>query len=236
MVLSDILDIDDLQVDYLEFSRTKFNPFGKINKIKAISGVSFSIKRGDIVALIGKNGAGKSTLLKAVAGMIRPSKGVITAQGRAILLSGSDPGFFPDSTGRQNVCELAEAYGISKERISDFSESIFRFASLGDAIERNVRGYSTGMRGKLGFGFMTALEPDLLLIDETLGVGDTEFRKKAQERLRTFIQKSGSVIMSTHSLGLAREICNRGILLDQGKLVFDGGIEDALSKYRSMVA
>ena len=236
MVLGEIMvSVSDLSVDYVEFSRTRRNPLGKMRGIKALEGVTFSVDEGDIIALIGKNGAGKSTLLKAIAGQLRPSAGEISTSGRVILLSGVDPGFFHDATGRQNISELAGAYGIKTENIEEFGKSIIEFASLGPAIDRNVRGYSTGMRGKLGFGFMTALSPDLLLIDETLGVGDAEFRKKAQERLRGFIEGSRSVIISTHSLGLAKEICNRGLVLDSGKLQFDGEIEEALAKYRGIV-
>ena len=236
MVLGEVMvSVNDLSVDYVEFSRTRRNPLGKMRGIKAIEGITFSVDEGDIIALIGKNGAGKSTLLKTTAGQLRPSSGEINTRGRVILLSGSDPGFFHDSTGRQNISELASAYGVRSGDLEDFSKSIIEFASLGSAIDRNVRGYSTGMRGKLGFGFMTALSPDLLLIDETLGVGDAEFRKKAQKRLRNFIESSRSVIISTHSLGLAKEICNRGLVLDGGRLIFDGQIGEALSKYRSIV-
>ncbi len=236
MVLGEVMvSVNDLSVDYVEFSRTRRNPLGKMRGIKAIEGITFSVDEGDIIALIGKNGAGKSTLLKTTAGQLRPSSGEINTRGRVILLSGSDPGFFHDSTGRQNISELASAYGVRSGDLEDFSKSIIEFASLGSAIDRNVRGYSTGMRGKLGFGFMTALSPDLLLIDETLGVGDAEFRKKAQKRLRNFIESSRSVIISTHSLGLAKEICNRGLVLDGGRLIFDGEIGEALSKYRSIV-
>lgn len=235
MVINPEVIVSNLSVEYMEYQRTKYNPFGRLNPIEAIRGVNFSLERGDIMALVGRNGAGKSTLLKAIAGQIRPSRGHVELSGRAILLSGSDPGFFHDSTGRQNVLDLARAYGINNDSLERFGESIFEFASLGNAIDRNVRGYSTGMRGKLGFGFMTALSPDVLLIDETLGVGDAEFRRKAQSRLTAFIEGSGSVIISTHSLGLAKQLCNRGLVLDSGNMVFDGPIEDALIKYRSIV-
>ena len=235
MVMKPMAIVSGLSVEYIEYQRSGINRFGKLRPIEGIRNISFNLERGDIIALIGKNGAGKSTLLKAIGGQIRPSKGSVELDGRAILLAGSDPGFFPDSTGRQNVTELAKAYGVSDKDLHDFCKSIFDFASLGEAIGRNVRGYSTGMRGKLGFGFMTALSPEVLLIDETLAVGDAEFRKKAQSRLTDFIKKSGSVIISTHSLGLARQLCNRGLILDSGDLVFDGTIEDALAKYRTMV-
>ena len=151
MVLGEVMvSVNDLSVDYVEFSRTRRNPLGKMRGIKAIEGITFSVDEGDIIALIGKNGAGKSTLLKTTAGQLRPSSGEINTRGRVILLSGSDPGFFHDSTGRQNISELARAYGVrSGEPREDFSKSIIEFASLGSAIDRNVRGYSTGMRVRI---------------------------------------------------------------------------------------
>jgi len=229
------IEVSDLGVRYLEFERTLLNPIGKSKNIVGLNGIEFSIRCGEVVALIGRNGSGKSTLLKSIAGLLRPSEGKVKTKGRVILLAGADPGFFPDSTGRQNVAELSRAYGISELERDEFCNSIFNFAGLGDAIDRNVRGYSTGMRGKLGFGFITALRPDILLIDETLGVGDAEFRVKAMSRLRSFVSGSGSVIISTHSLGLAKELCDRGILLDSGNLVKIGTIEDALEEYKKII-
>ena len=135
--------------------------------------------------------------------------GEIETQGRVILLAGTNPGFIGSLTGRQNVRDLALAYGIKNEDVDKFSRGVFDFASIDDDLDRPIKGYSTGMRGKLGFGFITSLDPDILLIDETLGVGDEEFREKAKQRLREFLDKSGCVIISTHSLGLARELCNK---------------------------
>ena len=232
MVVSDwSVEIEDLSVDYSEFSRSYSKPFGEQRLVRALDSISLKIEEGGIVGLIGKNGAGKSTLLKTIAGQLRPSRGEIVTKGRVILLAGADPGFLPDLTGRRNIAELALAYGVREEEMDSFTESIIDFADLGDAIDRNFRGYSTGMRGKLGFGFITSLNPDILLIDETLGVGDREFRAKAQERLRGFIERSGTVIISTHSLGLAKEICSMGILLDFGSLRADGPIEDVVKEY-----
>jgi len=236
MVMMESIASENLEVKYHEFSRNWRNPMGQMNSITALEGISFSISEGDVVGIIGRNGAGKSTLMKTMAGLLRPSSGRVLSNGRVILLAGADPGFHPDIPGRQNVLELAEAYGIPSEGIEEFAQSIFEFAGLGDAIDRNVRGYSTGMRGKLGFGFITSLKPEILLIDETLGVGDEEFRKKAQDRLKGFVANSGTVMISTHSLGLARELCNRGILLDAGVLKFDGTIEDTIKEYRKIIS
>ena len=184
LVVSDwSVEIEDLSVDYSEFSRSYSKPFGEQRLVRALDSVSLKIEEGEIVGLIGKNGAGKSTLLKTIAGQLRPSRGEIITSGRVILMAGADPGFLPDLTGRRNISELALAYGI-REEMDSFTESIIDLW-LGDAIDRNFRGYSTGMRGKLG-QFITSLNPDILLIDETLGVGDREFEAKAQEKTEGF--------------------------------------------------
>lgn len=227
--------MDDIHVDYIDQPGGSFVRYGPKRIISALTGINFSISKGDVVALVGKNGSGKSTLLKLISGMLRPSRGKIETCGRVILLSGVNPGFANEATGRQNIRELATAYGIPDEEHEEFVKSVIDFAEIGDAIDRRVKGYSGGMKGKLGFGFITSLNPDILLIDETLSVGDQDFRVKAQEQLRGFVGKSGSVIMSTHSLGLAREMCNRGLVLNEGSLIGDSDIEGAMLAYRRIL-
>lgn len=229
------MKVAELSVQYSDFVRSIWKPWGERINHCGINGVDFEIFEGDIVGLIGRNGSGKSTLLKAISGMIKPSNGTIITRGRVILLAGTNPGFDPSISGLSNVKILASAYGIKDENLSTFAESVIDFASLGDAISRPFKGYSSGMKAKLGFGFITALEPDVLLIDETLGVGDMEFRERAKERVRDFIQRSGCVIISTHSIGLARELCNRGLVLESAKLVSDEIIEEAMLAYRRVL-
>lgn len=226
-----VMKIQNIEIKYIDFKRTLRNPFGKKITFTAIKSINTEIIEGEIVALLGRNGAGKSTLLRAMGGLIRPSKGIIEVEGRVILLAGADPGFDSKITGNENIRQLGLAYGIKNEEIDDFCKSIIEFSELGEAIFRNFGGYSSGMKGKLGFGFITALKPDILLIDETLGVGDREFRIRAQTRLREFISNSGTVIISTHSLGLAKDICTKGIVLDNGKKIYEGGISDAIKSY-----
>jgi len=231
---SDAVEISNFSLDYHIFKRSRKKPLGDFEHFNALKNLDIGIKVGETVALLGRNGAGKSTLLKCIAGLLRPSKGKIVTEGRVILLAGSNPGFIPELTGRQNVIELALAYGISKDESPEFIKSIEDFADIGEAFDRKFSGYSSGMRGKVGFGFITALDPDILLMDETLGVGDREFRKKAAKRLEGFIERSGTVIISTHSLGLAKEICTRGIVLDKGNIVIDSNAEEAISHYIHM--
>ena len=232
MVLNnEILKIENLFVEYEIFSRTAKTPWGKISHFEALKGIEMNVQSGEIIAILGKNGSGKSTLIRAIAGLLKPSNGKIMTRGRVITLAGVDPGFLPLLTGRQNVRELAKAYGIKDGDIDAFSESVEEFADIGEAYDRNFGTYSTGMRGKVGFGFITTLKPEILLIDETLGVGDIEFREKASVRMKEFIREAGTVMISTHSLGMAKELCNRGIVVDDGKIVFDGDIEEAIGNY-----
>jgi len=231
---STVIEISDFSVEYHMFKRSRKKPFGEFEVFNALKTLEVNINEGEIIALLGRNGAGKSTLLRCIAGLLKPSNGKLVTKGRVILLAGADPGFIMQLTGRQNVIELALAYGISQEKLPDFIQSIEEFADIGEAFDRKLSGYSTGMRGKVGFGFITALKPDILLMDETLGVGDREFRKKASKRLNEFIKRSGTVIISTHSLGLARDICSRGIVLDKGGIVIDSNAEEAISYYINM--
>jgi len=232
MVLErNVIIVKDIMLNYHEFKRELIRPWGNIYPFTALKNINFAIKEGEIVGIIGKNGSGKSTLLKCLAGLLRPSSGEIVTYGRIFLLAGADPGLIPRLTGRENVKELSAAYGVMKEDLHNFINSVEDFADLGEAFDRSFGGYSTGMRGKLGFGFITALNPDVLMIDETLGVGDREFRAKAEKRLRSFIHRSATVLISTHSLGLAKELCTRGIVLERGAIVFDGSIQDAINYY-----
>lgn len=231
------ITVDSLAVEYT--FRQRSGPLGlftKRSQHQALEGVSFNIPQGEVVGLVGRNGAGKSTLLKAIAGFLRPSEGQVRTKGRTILLAGTDPGFIPSMSGRANVRSLARSYGITGPKVDDFVLDVEAFAGIGNAFDRRLDTYSAGMKGKVGFGFITGLDAEIFLIDETLGVGDIEFREKAKFRLLEMIDRAGTVVMSSHSLGLVSEICDRGLLMDQGGLSFDGPIEEAILEYRRSVA
>lgn len=225
------IKISGLCTDYDDLLRTKLRPFGKMDSFRALDSLDLKVSPGEVVGIIGRNGSGKSTLLKTINGFMRPSEGYVETSGRVFLLAGVDPGLILGLSGRENARLLGLAYGRDPGAIESFVDSVEKFCNLKEAFDRKVGGYSTGMRGKLGFGIITELEPDILLIDETLGVGDREFRAKAQMRLRNFIGQSGTVLISTHSLGLAKELCTRGILLESGRIEYDGSIEDTIGKY-----
>jgi len=231
---SEAIKVSNLSVKYHDLRRSIKNPFGKMISYTALDDVLFSIPKGQHTALLGKNGAGKSTLLRSIGGWIRPFEGEIYTNGRVLLLAGINPGFDNNLSGRENISRLGLVYGINKLDIGTFIQDVIDFADIGEAIDRPIKGYSTGMKGKIGFGIITGLNPEILLMDETLGVGDLEFRKKAERRLEIFMKRAGTIVISTHSLGLAKELCKIGIVLDKGKVAHEGPIEESIKIYREI--
>ena len=225
------VSVQNVSVKYLTFNRDKWYSLGSMSGIEAIKGVSFEVSRGDSVALLGKNGAGKSTLLSAIGGYLRPEKGRIETRGRVFTLKGANPGLIPNISSRMNVRLLAPIYGITESELAQFEDEVEKFCELGDAYDRQYKTLSSGMAGRVGFGFTTSLKPQILLMDETLGVGDENFRKKAQLKAENFMKRGETLILSTHSLNLAKRLCRRGLVLDEGKLVFDGDVEGAVETY-----
>ena len=225
------ISVNDLSVTYSSYNRSKWYSLGRMSGIKAIKGISLRIDKGESVALLGKYGAGKTTLLSSIGGHLRPEKGRIETNGRVFTLKGANPGLIPSISSRMNVRLLAPIYGVSKESLESFERDVEDFCELGDAYDRQFKTLSTGMAGRVGFGFTTSLRPQILLMDETLGVGDAKFRKKAQLKAEKFMERGETLILSTHSLNLAKRLCNRGIVLDEGEMVFDGDVSDAIEKY-----
>ena len=183
------------------------------------------------ILILGLDGAGKTTLLRAIGGVLRPKSGRIETSGRVFTLRGSNPGIIPHLSARENVKLLAEAYGVSSENLEKFEREVEDFCELGEAYDRNYSSLSSGMAGRVGFGFTTNLEPEILLMDETLGVGDEMFRKKAEEKAIDFMNRGETIVISTHSLGLVKSMCSRGLVINKGKIVFDGSGADSVSYY-----
>ena len=236
MVLNDaLMSVDSLSIVFHEYIREKTFSLGRVKQHTALNNVSCSIKSGDKVAVIGRNGSGKSTLLKSMAGLLRPESGQIEAAGRVFYLSGTNPGFQNELTGRMNIQQLGLAYGVKDEELDALEKDIEEFTDLGSDLDRKVSNYSSGMKGKLGFGFITALRCDLLLIDEALGAGDQEFRHKANLRLNQFIEESGTMVLCTHSMSTAKK-CNKCIVMNEGSIVFDGDIMDGIEFYTEMTS
>ncbi|SFQ28254.1 teichoic acid transport system ATP-binding protein [Lachnospiraceae bacterium XBB1006] len=203
---------------------------------EAINDMSFEIKKGDSVALFGRNGAGKSTLLKMITGVIYPTKGEIEVNGRVSALLELTAGFDPDFTGRENIYFRGQLMGISNEEIKELEESIVEFADIGDYMDQPVRTYSSGMKARLGFAINANVEPEILIVDEALSVGDKAFRLKCNQKIREILA-SGDVtfLFVTHTTEVAKDFCKRGMVLKEGKLIYDDQVEKAADFYEEMV-
>lgn len=194
----------------------------EFNIFKAVNGVSLDIKKGETVALIGHNGCGKSTLLKLITKILYPDDGEIVVNGRISSLIELGAGFHPDFTGRENIYTNASIFGLSRKEIDRKLDEIIRFSELGDFIDNPVRTYSSGMYMRLAFSVAINVDPEILLIDEILSVGDANFQKKCFDKIEGFKNSGSTIVIVTHDLGTVEKICDRVIWLDKGTIVKQG--------------
>lgn len=194
---------------------------GRVQVVEAVKNVSFIVESGESVALLGHNGAGKSTVLKLLAGTIQPTQGRVTTTGRIAPLLELGAGFHPDLTGRENIFMNASVLGLSRAYVSAHLEQIIEFAGLDDAIDMPVRFYSSGMYARLGFSVAVHANPEILLIDEVLAVGDAEFQAKCLARMNELRHGGRTLVLVTHSAEQARTFADRTLVLDHGVLVED---------------
>ncbi len=203
---------------------------------RAVDNVSFKIKQGESVALFGKNGAGKSTILKMITEVAFPTLGEIKIKGRVSALLELTSGFDPEFTGRENIYLKGQILGLSNEEIKRLEPIIIEFAELDDYIDQPVRTYSSGMKARLGFSINVNIEPEILIVDEALSVGDEEFRRKCIKKINELLEKDNvTLLYVTHATRTAKDFCKRGMVMQKGKLVFDGNIEEAMEIYNSSI-
>ncbi len=193
--------------------------------------VSFTVNRGETVGIVGPNGAGKSTLLKLITGILEPTEGEILVNGRVASLLELGAGFHPDLTGRENIYLNGSIYGLSRQEIRERMPDIIEFAGLGEFIDTPVKHYSSGMYVRLGFAIAVHTEPDLLLVDEVLAVGDAAFQRKSLERLDEFRRQGVTVIFVSHSPEMVRSLSSRAIWLEDGRVWADGPAEMVVARY-----
>ena len=191
----------------------------------ALKDVSFDIKRGERVALLGLNGAGKSTLLKVIAGVLKATEGSVSKSGVLVPLLELGAGFDPQYTGAENIFLYGAMLGYPKAFLKEKYDEIVEFSELGDFIHVPVKNYSSGMRARLGFSIATLVEPDILILDEVLSVGDVKFRKKSEARIKAMFDKGITVLFVSHNLKQVRSLCTRAIWLEKGHVVEDGPVE-----------
>ena len=193
--------------------------------------ISFEVSAGEIVGLIGINGAGKSTLMKLIAGITYPTSGEVIVRGRVGSLINLSAGFDPDYTGRKNIYYKGTIMGMSKTEIDNIIDDIEAFVELGEYFDRPLRMYSSGMAARLGFALAVYTNPEILIVDEVLAVGDKIFQKKSREKVIEMFRQGKAVLFSSHADELIRQFCNRVIYLKDGRIVYDGEVEEGLRLY-----
>ena len=201
----------------------------------ALNDISFTVEKGDRVGVLGFNGAGKSTLLQVIAGVLKPTKGSVKVNGVIAPMLELGAGFDMNYSGKENIYLYGATMGYSRKFIEEKYDEIVEFSELKDFIEVPVKNYSSGMRARLGFAIATAVEPEILILDEVLSVGDAKFRKKSEAKIRSMFDKGITVLFVSHSVDQVLNICNKAIILDKGRIIAQGSAEEICEKYGDMV-
>ncbi|MBZ5611535.1 MAG: ABC transporter ATP-binding protein [Acidobacteriia bacterium] len=208
-----------------------FGPGERHHDFFALKDVSFRMHEGESLAVVGRNGAGKSTLLSLAAGLATPSQGHVTRVGRINALLELGSGFHPDLTGAENLILNAALLGLSRRKTMERVERIVEFSGIGEFINEPLRTYSSGMMMRLGFSVAIQADPDILIIDEILAVGDSGFQEKCRQTLDAFLQSGKSLLFVSHSASNVRDMCKRAIWLDHGAVIMDGDVSEVLDAY-----
>ena len=201
------------------------------NEFWALKDINFTLNKGDRLGILGLNGAGKSTLLKVIAGVLKATEGTVTAKGKIAPLLELGAGFDQQYTGRENIYLYGAVLGFSKKFLDEKLDEIIEFSELGKFIDVPVKNYSSGMKSRLGFSVATLVEPDILILDEVLSVGDAKFRKKSEAKIMSMFDKGVTVLFVSHSLDQVKRLCNKAILLEKGKIISHGSIEEVSKVY-----
>ncbi len=207
----------------------------RYNEFWALQNVSFEINQGDRVGILGLNGAGKSTLLKVIAGVFKPTSGTVTRNGKIAPLLELGAGFESQYTGAENIYLYGAVLGYTKEFIDQKYDEIVKFSELQKFINVPVKNYSSGMRSRLGFAIATAVEPEILILDEVLSVGDAKFKKKSEKKVMNMFDSGVTVLFVSHSLAQVKRLCNKAMILDKGKLIAYGDIDEIAAQYEEMI-
>ena len=205
------------------------------NEFWALTDVSFSVAKGERLGILGFNGAGKSTLLKVIAGVLKPTKGKVGVEGVIAPLLELGAGFDLNYTGAENIYLYGATMGYSRKYIEERYNEIVEFSELGDFIDVPVKNYSSGMRARLGFAIATAVDPEVLILDEVLSVGDAKFRIKSENKIKSMFDKGVTVLFFSHNTAQVRRLCTKAIILDHGKIIADGDVNEVCDIYDERV-
>ena len=201
----------------------------------SLRNVSFTMNKGERMGILGLNGAGKSTLLKVISGVYKPTEGKVIRHGKVVPLLELGAGFDQQYTGKENIFLYGTVLGYTKGYLEEKYDEIVEFSELGKFIDVPIKNYSSGMKSKLGFSIATIANPDILILDEVLSVGDAKFRKKSEAKIMQLMEGGTTVLFVSHSLAQVRRICDRAMILDHGTLKAIGGIDEISNQYEAMI-
>ena len=201
----------------------------------ALKDINFSIHEGERIGILGLNGAGKSTLLKVVAGVFKPTEGRVIRNGKIVPLLELGAGFDKNYTGRENIFLYGAVLGYGRQYMEEKYDQIVEFSGLEDFMDVPIKNYSSGMKSRLGFAIATVVEPDILILDEVLSVGDARFRRKCEKKMQSMFDHGVTVLFVSHNLAQVQRICNKAILLDHGNLIAKGEMNEMAELYRKKI-
>ena len=231
MLIKKLIEVDNLKEYFIKLVTRKLH----FTEFWALNDISFTVEKGDRVGVLGFNGAGKSTLLKVIAGVLKPTKGSVKVEGVIAPMLELGAGFDMNYSGKENIFLYGATMGYSRKFIEEKYNEIVEFSELQDFIDVPVKNYSSGMRARLGFAIATAVEPEVLILDEVLSVGDAKFRAKSEAKIRSMFDKGITVLFVSHSTQQVLNICNKAIILEKGKIVAQGDAKEICDKYNEMV-
>lgn len=237
-----VLKIEGLSKQYKMFKRKKdriietlFPIIRRHDNFVALKDFDLELNKGDVLGVLGKNGAGKSTLLKMITGVVTPSAGSVEVKGKISSLLELGAAFNPELTGMENIYQHGQVYGLTNEQIKNKEKDIIDFADIGDHLYQPVKTYSSGMFARLAFACAINVEPDILIVDEVLSVGDMAFQLKCFKKFQQFKEQGKTILFVTHSITDVLRNCSRTIIIDSGKKIFDGGVKEGVEKYKKMI-
>lgn len=222
--------VDSLKEYFLKMVKGEI----QYNEFWALKNVTFQVEKGDRVGILGLNGAGKSTLLKVIAGVFKATEGTVTRNGKIVPLLELGAGFESQYTGSENIYLYGAMLGYSRKFIDQKYDEIVKFSELKDFIDVPLKNYSSGMKSRLGFSIATIVSPEILILDEVLSVGDARFRRKSEKKVMGMFDSGVTVLFVSHSLEQVERLCNKAMILEKGKLIAYGDIEEIAARYRTM--
>lgn len=231
------LDVSHVSIDYKDLSHMslakslKKGEVKRSNIVRAVNDVSFSVKQGEILGIVGRNGSGKTTLLRSIAGIFQPDEGTINTYNNRVSLMAIGIGFNGNNTGRENILKSGMLLGCKLDYVKEHMEEIIEFSELGDFIDRPVRTYSSGMYSKLSFSVTAILDTDIMLVDEVLSVGDEHFRKKSFKKMEELMMSDRTVLIVSHATNTLEKFCNRVLWINDGQFKMIGATAEVLAEY-----